>query len=313
MSMYATINHRLRRIIQEGSKADSTMCWTCSSCDCECPMNIATQRLRPQKIVRLANLGLVDDLLSLPEIWYCLSCRRCNKVCPNLVKPETLVRFARTAAILTGYVTYETGRKYYELIRQFQRVRWQAARVCMQTELGTIEEDQYQQWLQPPILNSSVGVPSTAFFKYGGYLKSDAETAKLHYCLTCGECSSVCPVAGERRVFDPRFIFRMVHLGLLDELLQSPSIWLCLACGRCTDVCSQQVDGCGIVRRLQDVSIQEAKTVEGFQWRWQRAQKTIYTGLVKQIDALFPAHLNTPRLPQSPESLLEKVVVTTDI
>jgi heterodisulfide reductase subunit C len=313
MSMYATINHRLRRIIQEGSKADSTMCWTCSSCDCECPMNIATQRLRPQKIVRLANLGLVDDLLSLPEIWYCLSCRRCNKVCPNLVKPETLVRFARTAAILTGYVTYETGRKYYELIRQFQRVRWQAARVCMQTELGTIEEDQYQKWLQTPILNPSVGVPSTAFFKYGGYLKSDAETAKLHYCLTCGECSSVCPVAGERRVFDPRFIFRMVHLGLLDELLQSPSIWLCLACGRCTDVCSQQVDGCGIVRRLQDVSIQEAKTVEGFQWRWQRAQKTIYTGLVKQIDALFPAHLNTPRLPQSPESLLEKVVVTTDI
>ena len=69
----------------------------------------------------------------------------------------------------------------------------------------------------------------------------------------------------------------------------------------------------GIVRRLQDVSIQEAKTVEGFQWRWQRAQKTIYTGLVKQIDALSPAHLNTPRLPQSPESLLEKVVVTTDI
>jgi heterodisulfide reductase subunit C len=183
----------------------------------------------------------------------------------------------------------------------------------MQTELGTIEEDQYQQWLQTPILNPSVGVPSTAFFKYGGYLKSDAETAKLHYCFTCGECSSVCPVAGERGVFDPRFIFRMAHLGLVDELLQSPSIWLCLACGRCTDVCSQQVDGCGIVRRLQDVSIQEAKTAEGFQWRWQRAQKTIYTGLVKQIDALFPTHPNTTRLPQPPESLLEKVVVTTDL
>jgi heterodisulfide reductase subunit C len=61
--MYATINPRMRRIIQEVSRADSTMCWTRSSCDCECPMNIATQRLRPQKIVRLANLGLVDDLL----------------------------------------------------------------------------------------------------------------------------------------------------------------------------------------------------------------------------------------------------------
>lgn len=311
--MLATINPRMRRIIQDVSRADSTMCWTCSSCDCECPMNIATGRLRPQKIVRLANLGLVDDLLSLPEIWYCLTCRRCNRVCPNLVKPETIVRYARTAAILGGYVPYETGRKYYELIRRFQRVRWQAARICTQGDLEALEESQYHKWLQTPIPESMIPVSSTAFFKYSASLRSDTETARLHNCFTCGECSSVCPVAGEPGVFDPRFIFRMAHLGLTDELLQSPSIWLCLACGRCTDVCSQQVDGCGMIRRLQELSVQEAKAVGGFQWRWQRAQKIIYSSLIEQIDALFATLPNTSPLPQSLDSLLEKVVVATDL
>lgn len=310
--MHATINPRMRSIIQEVSRADSTMCWTCSSCDSECPMNIATRRLRPQKIVRLANLGLIDDLLSLPEIWYCLTCRRCNRVCPNLVKPEILVRYARTAAVLGGYVPYETGQEYYELIRRFQRVRWQAARICMQGDLREIEGAQWEQWLKTPVSESLSCVSPSAFFNQADSLKEDSKTAGLHNCFTCGECSSVCPAAGERSVFDPRFIFRMIHLGLTDELLRSPSIWLCLACGRCTDVCSQQVDGCGMIRRLQEISVQEAIVAEGFQWRWQSAQKIIYPRMIEQIDALFGPVPRTSRLPLSPESLLEKVVVATD-
>jgi len=72
---------KLRRLIDAGGLADSTMCWTCSSCDSECPVEIATNRLRPQRIVRFASLGLIDELIALPEIWYCLTCRRCNRVC----------------------------------------------------------------------------------------------------------------------------------------------------------------------------------------------------------------------------------------
>jgi hypothetical protein len=82
---------------------------------------------------------------------------------------------------------------------------------------------------------------------------------------------------------------------------------------RCTDVCSQQVDGCGIIRRLQEISVQEVKAVEGFQWRWQKAQNIIYSWLIEQIDVLFTTLPNTFRLPQSSEFLLEKVVVVTDL
>lgn len=123
---------KLRRLIDAGGLADSTMCWTCSSCDSECPVEIATNRLRPQRIVRFANLGLIDELIALPEIWYCLTCRRCNRVCPNLVKPETLIRYARAEAVRRGVVPLATATAYYDLFRRFQRVRWHvASAVCM--------------------------------------------------------------------------------------------------------------------------------------------------------------------------------------
>jgi len=57
---------KLRRLIDAGGLADSTMCWTCSSCDSECPVEIATNRLRPQRIVRFASLGLIDCLIGVP-------------------------------------------------------------------------------------------------------------------------------------------------------------------------------------------------------------------------------------------------------
>ena len=57
-----------RSQIESRSHTTSFMCWTCGSCDFECPVNIATGRLRPQKLVRLATLGLVEELLEQPEI-----------------------------------------------------------------------------------------------------------------------------------------------------------------------------------------------------------------------------------------------------
>ena len=85
--MIAKLNPDLRQVVQKATQADSTMCWTCSSCDAECPVEIATNRLRPQRIVRLANLGLIEELIVSPEIWYCQTCRRCTHVCPNLLGP----------------------------------------------------------------------------------------------------------------------------------------------------------------------------------------------------------------------------------
>lgn len=76
-----TPNAAIRKTIAQEAKADINRCWMCGSCDFECPVNMATVRLRPQKLVRMANFGMVDEFLHNPTIWLCLDCGRCTEAC----------------------------------------------------------------------------------------------------------------------------------------------------------------------------------------------------------------------------------------
>jgi hypothetical protein len=53
--------------------------------------------------------------------------------------------------------------------------------------------------------------------------------------------------------------------------------------------------------------------LRGFTGAGRGRKKIIYSRLIEEIDALFRSVPKTSRLPQSPESLLEKVVMATDI
>jgi len=305
--MISKLNPGLRQVIQKATLADSTLCWTCSSCDSECPVEIATNRLRPQRIVRLANLGLIEELIASSEIWYCLTCRRCSKICPNLVKPETLVRYARDTAVRCGVVAYETACAYYDLFRRFQRVRWHAVYNCLHGNSEPITDARWHSWLDTPIPDSNAGIASHSLFKTNRSFRQAAKGADMSSCFTCGECSSSCPVAVERSAFDPRFIFRMVNLGLAEELLLSPSIWLCVQCGRCTEACSQLVDGCRMMASLRELAVREGKVDEGFPLRVRDAQKQIYLRLIDEIDKLLGMQLGRKNPPTCPIPVAECV------
>ena len=104
--MATLINHNATsgRQIEQVSHSAKTMCWTCGSCDFECPVNIATGRLRPQKIVRMANLGMIDELMRSPAIWLCIDCGRCTESCSQLVDGRRLIDQVKELAILWGVV-----------------------------------------------------------------------------------------------------------------------------------------------------------------------------------------------------------------
>ena len=273
--------------IKTRSEANGHMCWTCGSCDTECPVNIATGRLRPQKIVRLANLGLMDQLLRLPEIWYCISCRRCLEVCPNLVKPATTIAYIRYAMADSGALPIERAIAYRELFAHFQRVRWHATAKCMKGEFTPISKTTFQDWLQSPapaltdvITNNQLLSGSEGFRK----VTFNFNTA---LCFTCGECSSACPVSHERSVFDARSIFRMANLGLMDDILNSPSLWLCVNCGSCSEACSQNVDGSNLIESLKQMAVKEAVVDSDFRFRLEKADKIIYSHFLDEIDRLL--------------------------
>jgi ferredoxin len=67
------------------------------------------------------------------------------------------------------------------------------------------------------------------------------EGGNLDLCLTCGACASGCPATGLEGM-DPRKFLRMAALGLDEEILSSPWIWMCSMCQRCIYVCPMKID-----------------------------------------------------------------------
>ena len=106
-------------------------------------------------------------------------------------------------------------------------------------------------------------------------------------CFTCSECSSCCPIVCDGDVFDPQRIIRMANLGLADELLRSPAIWLCLGCQRCVEACSQAVSGHTIIRRLQLQAIEKGLMDPLLPIRLLEADRVIYPKFLDEIDALI--------------------------
>lgn len=286
MVSYITPDVNFGRQIEQASQSAASMCWTCGSCDFECPVNIATNRLRPQKVVRMANLGLLGELLHMPEIWYCLTCRRCMNVCPNTVSPSTLIAFVRNKALFQGIVSMDTLRRYHALFAKFQRVRWHAVNHCFNEDFENLTDQMWHDWLEQPVrpLTSSIKKISVPIDKD---IRAMMVSSQSLACFTCGECSSACPIICERSVFDPRVLFRMINLGMVDELMRSPSIWLCIDCGRCTNSCSQLVDGRQLLNQVKELATHRGVLDVDFNLRVEHANQVIYKYFLNEIDQLF--------------------------
>jgi len=75
-------------------------------------------------------------------------------------------------------------------------------------------------------------------------------------CLTCGLCSSSCPVSGMDG-FDPRKLVRMVALGMEAAVTESRWPWICTMCGKCEHVCPMEIDIADLVRRVRSLRVRD--------------------------------------------------------
>lgn len=75
---------------REISEDATRHCYTCGSCVSGCPASYADPPLLIRRLIRLATLGLEDNLLDDDTPWTCVTCSRCEEVCPMDVRPFEL-------------------------------------------------------------------------------------------------------------------------------------------------------------------------------------------------------------------------------
>jgi len=59
-------------------------------------------------------------------------------------------------------------------------------------------------------------------------------------CMQCGTCSGTCPL-GEAMAFAPRSIITQIRGGDVQEVLNSPSLWMCVGCYTCSSRCPREI------------------------------------------------------------------------
>ncbi|WP_052303840.1 4Fe-4S dicluster domain-containing protein [Desulfofundulus kuznetsovii] len=72
-------------------------CANCGRCGGACLARI--RDLSPARVLRLLQLGRLDEVLTSRFLWSCIGCRRCSRCCPQELDVATaVVRLRRLAA-----------------------------------------------------------------------------------------------------------------------------------------------------------------------------------------------------------------------
>jgi heterodisulfide reductase subunit C len=78
----------VKGLLPEGGNLD--MCLTCGACVSGCPAT-GLAGLDPRKLLRMAALGMDEELLASDWPWMCTMCQRCIYVCPMKIDIPQLV------------------------------------------------------------------------------------------------------------------------------------------------------------------------------------------------------------------------------
>jgi heterodisulfide reductase subunit C len=80
--------------VAEMSGQNLLACYQCGKCSAGCPV-VSQMDILPNQIIRLAQLGLKDDLLESKAIWVCASCMTCNVRCPKGINIAEVIESLR--------------------------------------------------------------------------------------------------------------------------------------------------------------------------------------------------------------------------
>jgi len=85
---------KVKELLPEGGNLN--LCLTCGACSSGCPAT-GLEDMDPRKFLRMAALGMDEEVTSTPWVWMCTMCTRCIYVCPMKIDIPQLVFNARAS------------------------------------------------------------------------------------------------------------------------------------------------------------------------------------------------------------------------
>jgi heterodisulfide reductase subunit C len=96
-------------------------CFSCGTCVAGCPVAGTTERYNPRRIIRMALLGMRQEVLRSEFVWLCSTCYTCYERCPQNVHIPELMNAMRNIAVREGHVP-PAFRQQAELLRDHGRL-----------------------------------------------------------------------------------------------------------------------------------------------------------------------------------------------
>ena len=97
----------------------------------------------------------------------------------------------------------------------------------------------------------------------------------LRSCIQCGSCTATCASAYAMD-YTPRQLWHMIRLGLVDEVLNSKTLWLCSTCYSCTLRCPRELPLTETIGALKRAAIRQQ--VQGY-----KESRNFYKAFVETV------------------------------
>jgi heterodisulfide reductase subunit C len=86
------------KILAKLGSRELVNCFQCLKCTSGCTA-LKLLELKPHEIVKLVNLGFVDELALSDIIWTCVTCLKCVQRCPQKASPYHAIMALRNLAV----------------------------------------------------------------------------------------------------------------------------------------------------------------------------------------------------------------------
>jgi heterodisulfide reductase subunit C len=98
MSMAKPNMESREKILTKLSKRELINCFQCMKCTSGCTA-LKLLELKPHEIIKLVNVGFIDELACSETIWTCVTCLKCIQRCPQKASPYHAIMALRNLAV----------------------------------------------------------------------------------------------------------------------------------------------------------------------------------------------------------------------